>query len=81
MQYKVQTAVEFLEEGKFQLVSGWVEAKNHLHAAALFLLEQPVGNREYLDPITVVEKDTYRLGNYKHKAVNVVCDWEVGLRQ
>jgi len=80
MQYRVQTAVETTER-TFELRSGWVDAENHLHAAVVFMLEQPVDGREYLDPITVVEEDTYRLGNYMHKAINVACDFEVGLRQ
>ena len=37
-------------------------------------------DREYLDPITVVERDTYYMGHYLHKTIEVACDYELGLR-
>ena len=80
MRYKVQTAV--IDNGDvLEMLSGWVEAKNLCHAAVVFLLNQPVGDseREWLDPILVVDKE-YNMGNYKHDAINVACDFEVGLR-
>jgi len=85
MRYKVQTAmIDKLDEGDmFEMVCGWVEAKNQYHAATLFMLDQPVPanfEREYLDPILVVDEN-YNMGNYKHAGINVACDFEVGLRQ
>ena len=85
MQYKVLTAmIDKLDEGdQFEVVSDWVEADNPCHAAVVFMLDRPVPanfDREYLDPIVVVEKDTYSMGNYTHAAINVACDYEVGLR-
>jgi len=79
MQYFVQTAT-LDENGAFDLISDWVEADGLCRAAVVFMLEQPVDNRKYLDPILVVERNTYQLGNYTHKAINVSCDFEVGLR-
>ena len=79
MRYKVQTAT-IDPDGVFDVIRGWVEAENQYHAAVLFMLEQPVGNRKYLDPILVVDEN-YNMGNYKHAGINVACDFEVGLRQ
>ena len=84
MRYKVQTAmIDKLDEGDmFEVVCGWVEAKNQYHAATLFMLDQPIPanfEREYLDPILVVDEN-YNMGNYNHAGINVACDYEVGLR-
>jgi len=84
MRYKVQTAmIDKLEDGDmFRVVAGWVEADNQYHAATLFMLDQPVPanfEREYLDPILVVDKN-YNMGHYKHAGIEVGCDYEVGLR-
>ena len=83
MQYFVQTAT-LDENGAFDLINGEVEADGLCDAAVLFMLEQPIANtldRKYLDPILVVERNTYQMGNYTHKAINVSCDFEVGLRE
>ena len=78
MQYLVTTAVQC--NGVFTIVSEWVEASNLCHAAVVFMMQQPIDNREYLDPITVVERDTYHVGTYTHDGIRVACDYEVGLR-
>ena len=80
MQYKVQTAV--IDNGEtLEMLSGWVEAGNLCHAAVVFMLDNLNGDpeREWLDPIMVVDED-YNMGNYKHDAIEVACDHEVGLR-
>jgi hypothetical protein len=77
MQYRVETAVL----GNDTLTIGdWVEADDLCHAAVVFMMQQPIGDREYLDPITVVERGTYQIGTYKHDSIRVACDYEVGLR-
>ena len=78
MQYRVQTATR--EDGVFDVASGWVEADNLYHAAVVFMLGELGSDREYLDPITVVERDTYHMGNYLHDQIEFGCDYEVGLR-
>ena len=77
MQYRVETAA--LDNGTFGMVSDWVEAIDLCHAAVVFMMQQPIG-REYLDPITVVERGTYQMGTYNHDSIGVACDYEVGLR-
>ena len=77
MQYRVETAVL----GNDTLMIGdWVEADDLCHAAVVFMMQQPTDDREYLDPITVVERGTYQIGTYKHDSIRVACDYEVGLR-
>ena len=77
MQYRVETAVL----GNDTLMIGdWVEADNLFHAAVVFMMQQPTDGREYLDPITVVERGTYQMGTYNHDSVRVAYDYEVGLR-
>jgi len=78
--YKVQTAA-FDNGETLEMLSGWVEAENLCHAAVVFMLDNLNGNpeREWLDPIMVVDQN-YNMGNYKHDAINVACDFEVGLR-
>ena len=76
MQYRVETMVLDNDE---LMVSDWVEAIDLCHAAVVFMMQQPIG-REYLDPITVVERGTYQIGTYKHDSIRVACDYEVGLR-
>ena len=78
MQYLVETAAQY--NGTFTIVSEWVEANDLCHAAIVFMMQQPIDDREYLDPITVVERDTYHVGTYKHASIQVACDYEVGLR-
>jgi hypothetical protein len=80
MQYRVETAT-IDPDGVFDVISDWVEADGLCRAAVVFMLDQRVDNRKYLDPILVVERNTYQMGNYTHKAINVSCDFEVGLRQ
>ena len=76
MQYRVETAVLGNDT---LMISDWVEADDLCHAAVVFMMQQPI-DREYLDPITVVERDTYHIGTYNHDSIRVACDYEVGLR-
>ena len=76
MQYRVETAVLGNDT---LMISDWVEADDLCHAAVVFMMQQPI-DREYLDPNTVVERDTYHIGTYNHDSIRVACDYEVGLR-
>jgi hypothetical protein len=78
MQYRVE--MTSLDNGTLGVMGGWVEADNLCHAAVVFKMQQPIDDREYLDPITVVERDTYHVGTYKHASIRVAYDYEVGLR-
>ena len=66
--------------GASLMISDWVEADGLCHAAVVFMMQQPTDGREYLDPITVVERGTYQMGTYNHDSVRVAYDYEVGLR-
>ena len=78
MQYRVETMV--LDNGTFTMVSDWVEAIDLCHAAVVFMMQPPIDSREYLDPITEVERGTYQMGTYNHDGIRVAGDYEVGLR-
>ena len=67
MQYRVETAVLGNDT---LMISDWVEADDLCHAAVVFMMQQPI-DREYLDPITVVERDTYHIGTYNHDSIRV----------
>jgi hypothetical protein len=84
MKYRVETAVLDNDTSSISgismvMISDWVEADDLCHAAIVFMMQQPV-DREYLDTITVVERDTYHVGTYNHDTIRVACDYEVGLR-
>ena len=80
MQYRVQTTT-IDKHGTVDVPrSGWVESDSLYEAATTFMLGELGSDREYLDPITVVERDTYYMGHYLHKTIEVACDYELGLR-
>ena len=78
--FKVETNIENADR-RIVRIHGWVDAETHLDAAVKFKTTVLANPRTWCDPIMVVERDTYVMGNYDHEAVDIASDYEVGLRE
>jgi len=80
MQYKVQTSMQ-TDNRRIVQVHGWVDADTHLDAAVQWKMNTAAAPVVWVDPVLVVERDTYVVGSYSHEGVDIGVDYEVGLRQ
>jgi len=80
MQYKIQTAMQTSNRRVIR-VGGWVDADTHFDAAVQWKMETIADPVVWVDPVLVVERDTYVVGSYTHDGVDVGADHMVGLRQ
>jgi len=79
MQYRVQTSMQ-TDDRRIVQVHGWIEADTHLDAAVEWKMTRPFKPALWIDPVLVVERDTYAMGSYSHEGVDIGTDYKVGLR-
>ena len=80
MQYRVQTSMQ-TDNRRIVQVHGWVAADTHFDAAVQWKAKTLAQPKVWVDPVLVVERDTYVAGNYSHEGVDIGIDHLVGLRE
>ena len=80
MQYRVQTSMQ-TDNRRIVQVHGWVDAATHFDAAVQWKAKTLAQPKVWVDPVLVVERDTYVVGNYSHEGVDIGIDYAVGLRE
>ena len=78
--FKVETNVENADR-RIVRIHGWVDADTHFDAAVQWKAKTLAQPKVWVDPVLVVERDTYVMGNYSHEGVDIGVDYAVGLRE